>query len=109
MSTPPQPKDEIEETIEELAMALTHSEQGEYAKNEEFVRRKISQAILSSQSKLRERIEKKRLSNDNDRCEECTSNLIEHSRMCDEHIRNKFYNQGLDTALSLLPNKQEMK
>ena len=33
----------MEEIIEKLAMAITHSEQGEYAKNEQFVRNLISQ------------------------------------------------------------------
>jgi len=28
----------LEEAIEKLAMAITHSEQGEYAKNEEYIR-----------------------------------------------------------------------
>ncbi len=33
----------IEKIIESLAMALTHSEQGEYAKNEEFVRTSLEE------------------------------------------------------------------
>jgi hypothetical protein len=40
----------IEDVVEKLAMAITHSEQGEYAKNEAFVR-----TILQSQADQYER------------------------------------------------------
>ncbi len=34
--------EEVERLVETLAMAITHSEQGEYAKNEQFVRESLT-------------------------------------------------------------------
>ena len=40
-------EDVLEEIIEKLAMAITHSEQGEYIKNEKFVREIIPTAHIT--------------------------------------------------------------
>ncbi len=48
---------EKEELIEKLAMAITHSEQGEYAKNERFVRDLLSQQEAKIKRKFMEKLE----------------------------------------------------
>ena len=44
---------ETENIIEKLAMAITHSEQGEYAKNEIFVRDLLSSHFIDSRILLK--------------------------------------------------------
>ncbi len=55
ISTRPIDPKEWEEAIEKLAMAITHSEQGEYAKNEVFVREIISSLLSKTIQKERDR------------------------------------------------------
>jgi tyrosine-protein phosphatase YwqE len=55
----PQPTtNNLEEAIEKLAMAITHSEQGEYAKNEEYIREILTDLRKKDMEELIEMLNK---------------------------------------------------
>jgi len=56
--TKQQNTNKLEQIIEDLAMAITHSEQGVYSVNEKFVREKISLVVEQEKERIKEKIDK---------------------------------------------------